>query len=257
MNPGVLRAISLLLSAIVFVACEKNSTLESIKKSGVLKVGIKADVSGFGLFDPATGDFTGLEVELARLIAKELLGDSSKVEFVVVTTKTRGPLLENNTVDMVIAVFTITEERKYIYNFSVPYYTDAVGVMVKKEAGYSSMQDLRDKTIGVGRSTTSKSVIESAAKSAGFRLEYAEFDLFSDVKKALDEGQVDAFCVDKSILKSYLDNSTEILSEEFTLQPYGIATNLANKELAGFIDKTIQKWLSDGTISALIQRFNL
>ena len=73
-----------------------------------------------------------------------------------VTAKTRGPLLENGEIDLVIATFTITAERKETYNFSTPYYTDAVGLLVNKDSGINSIEDLDGKIIGVAQSSTTK-----------------------------------------------------------------------------------------------------
>ncbi|MDR3200364.1 MAG: transporter substrate-binding domain-containing protein, partial [Spirochaetales bacterium] len=122
--------------------------VEAIKKAGVLKVGVKADVPKFGLVNTATGKYEGLEIELSKLIAKDILGNAEKVEFTPVTAKTRGPLLDTGELDLVIATFTITEERKLTYNFSTKYYTDAVGMLVKKAEGVSSLKDCNGKIIG-------------------------------------------------------------------------------------------------------------
>ena len=114
----------------------KADNVQKIVDKGVLKVGVKNDVPNFGYKNPQTGELEGFEIDLARAIAKDILGDESKVEFTPVTAQTRGPLLDTGELDMVIATFTITEERKKSYNFSDPYYTDGVAIMVKKDAGY-------------------------------------------------------------------------------------------------------------------------
>ncbi|HFI0508298.1 TPA: transporter substrate-binding domain-containing protein, partial [Streptococcus suis] len=98
--------------------------VQAIIDRGVLRVGVKQDVPNFGYKNPDTGEFEGMEIDIARKIADELGVD---IEFTPVTAQTRGPLLDNGQVDMVIATFTITEERKLLYNFTTPYYTDAVG----------------------------------------------------------------------------------------------------------------------------------
>jgi putative glutamine transport system substrate-binding protein len=65
------------------------------------------------------------------------------------------------------------------------------------------------------------------------------------------------FSVDKSILNGYLDNESVILPEGFSPQEYGVASKLSNKELAVYVDDLIQKWLGDGTIAGLIQKYGL
>jgi putative glutamine transport system substrate-binding protein len=242
-------------------ACSKKAAgkegVDVIKSAGVLKVGVKSDVPGFGLLNTSTGQYEGLEIELAKLLANEILGDASKVHFEPVTAKTRGPLLDNGELDMIIATFTITDERKLTYNFSTPYYTDAVGMLVKRSSGINSLADLNGRTIGVAQSATSKDAIDAAAKDIGVSLQFAEFSTYPEIKAALDSGRVDVFSVDKSILNGYLDAESLILGDEFSPQQYGVATKLTNKPLAEYVDGLIQKWLRDGTIAGLVRQFGL
>ena len=84
---------------------------QTFKKRGELVVGVKQDVPNFGYKDPKTGTYSGIETDLAKMIADEL---KVKIRYVPVTAQTRGPLLDNEQVDMDIATFTITDERKKI-----------------------------------------------------------------------------------------------------------------------------------------------
>jgi putative glutamine transport system substrate-binding protein len=245
------------LAGILFAGCSKASGIDSIKKAGVLKVGVKSDVPKFGLLNTGTNQYEGLEIELSKLIAGEIFGDDSKVAFTPVTAKTRGPLLDNGDIDLVIATFTITEERKLTYNFSTPYYTDAVGMLVKKSAGVSGLKDMNGKTIGVAQSATSKEAIKAAADSLGITVSFMEFATYPEIKAALDSGRVDVFSVDKSILNGYLDNESVILPDAFSPQDYGVTSKLSNKELAAYIDGLVQKWLKDGTIAGLVAKYGL
>jgi putative glutamine transport system substrate-binding protein len=231
--------------------------VDKIKSRGVLRVGVKSDVPKFGLQNPATGLYEGLEIELSKLIAKEILGDETKVAFTPVTAKTRGPLLDNGDIDLVIATFTVTEERKLTYNFSTTYYTDAVGMLVKKASGITGLADLNGKTIGVAQSATSRVAIKEAGDKIGVSFEFAEFATYPEIKAALDSGRVDVFSVDKSILNGYLDGESVILDEGFSPQEYGVASKKANTELAAYIDDLIKKWLGDDAISGLITQFGL
>jgi putative glutamine transport system substrate-binding protein len=231
--------------------------VDAVKNAGLLKVGVKSDVPGFGLLNPDTGKYEGFEIELSKLIAREIFSDPERIAFTPVTAKTRGPLLDNGDIDFVIATFTVTEERKLTYNFSSVYYTDGVGLLTKTAAGYKSLKDLDGKTIGVAQSATSRQAIEDGAASLGVKVGFAEFATYPEIKAALDSGRVDAFSVDKAILRGYLDSSVGLLDDNYAPQPYGVATRLANKDLAAWVDGLIQKWLADGTINGLVRKYNL
>ena len=111
--------------------------------------------------------------------------------------------------------------------------------------------------IGVGEGATSKDALKASAKANGVTLiDGTNFQTFPDypsIKAALDAGQINAFCVDGSILTGYLDGATEILTTiRFSPQEYGIATKLSNKGLAAFLENLITTWLADGTIDKII-----
>lgn len=231
--------------------------LDAIKARGVLKVGVKVDVPKFGYKDAATGVVDGFEIELARILATKILGDPKKVEVQGVTAKTRGPLLDNGEIDLVIATFTITEERKKSYNFSEPYFTDGVGLMVKTARGFKSLKDLDGKRIGVAQSATTKKAIQEVAEKAGIKVEFAEFNSYPEIKAALDSGRIDCFSVDTAILFGYMDKTTSILPDRFAPQDYGIAGKLGNDGLAQLVNATIKELKASGEIDKLLEKWEL
>ena len=129
-----------------------SADVQAIVDRGVLKVGVKNAVKGFSFQDTLTGEYTGLEDSLAEMIAEHLGVD---VEFTTVTAATRGELLDSGDIDCVLATFTITEERRKSWDFSTPYYTDYVSVLVEDSAGIKSLADLKDKVVGVSSGSTS------------------------------------------------------------------------------------------------------
>lgn len=234
-----------------------DADIKAIKDRGVLKVGVKVDVPKFGFKDPQSGKIDGMEIDLARAMAKKILGDENKVEVQAVTAKTRGPLLDNGEIDFVIATFTITEERKQSYNFSDPYFSDGVALMVKKSAGIQTLKDLNGKKIGVAQSATSKKAIADEAQKLGIKVDFLEFGTYPEIKTALDSGRVDCFSVDGAILFGYLDDSTVILADRYSPQQYGIASKKANTALAKLANDTIAEMKSSGELDKLIQKWGL
>ena len=249
------------LTAASVSAADLPEDVQKIVKRGKLNVGVKTDVPGFGMQD-LSGDYKGMEIDLAKKIAEAMGLKGTDVKFTAVTAKTRGQLLDSGDIDMVIATFTITEERKNTWNFSTPYYTDAISLLVKKNSGISDYKDLADKIVGVAEGATSKNMLLAAAAKAGVTLTESKntqtFPDYPSIKAALDSGQIQAFCVDGSILTGYLDANTTLVDKvRFAPQQYGIATKLTNKGLAGFVDSLVVKWLSDGTIPAILKAHNV
>ena len=244
-----------------------SADVQAIVDRGVLKVGVKNAVKGFSFQDTLTGEYTGLEDSLAEMIAEHLGVD---VEFTTVTAATRGELLDSGDIDCVLATFTITDERRKSWDFSTPYYTDYVSVLVEDSSGIKELADLKDKVAGVSSGSTSARALVQAMIEAGVisgdgfdadtfnadtwkdGISFRQYDDYPAISTALSAGEVDGFCVDKSILAIYKTEGRSYIDAEFSPQEYGVAT----KKGSGFsalCDELVTGWLSDGTIDGLIK----
>ena len=273
----------MVLSTVLSVACvfsgavqATTSDIPEIKEildRGVLRVGVKNDVVGFSVKDPLSGEYKGFEDSLALLIAKEI-SDDLEVEFTAVTAATRSALIDSGDLDCVLATFTITPERKQNWDFSTPYYTDAVTVLVEDKSNIKSLKDLIGKKIGVSSGSTSAReltkalIVNKIIEGKGFDpatfdpsvwtegVTFNQFDNYPAISTALAAGEIHAFCVDKSILNIYKTKGRSFIEEKFSPQQYGVVTKKGSA-LSAFIDGLIQKWLADGTIEKLILENNL
>ncbi|MDR0822234.1 MAG: transporter substrate-binding domain-containing protein [Endomicrobium sp.] len=243
--------------ALFVAACSSSNSVDKIKKAGVLKAGVKEDVPKFGFLNPSTNKHEGFEIDLAELIAQKILGDSSKIKFTGVTAKTRGPLLDTGELDIVAATFTITEERKKSYEFSDPYFTDGVGIMVKKSANINEFKDLNGKEVGVAQSATTKKALQNAADAAGIKLKFSEYATYPDLKAALDSGRISAFSVDKAILMGYMEDSVKLLNETFDAQEYGVTIKKGNTDLLQIVNGVIRDLVKSGEMDKLLKKHQL
>ncbi|HEM3672130.1 TPA: transporter substrate-binding domain-containing protein [Streptococcus suis] len=219
--------------------------VQAIIERGVLRVGVKQDVPNFGYKNPDSGEFEGLEIDIARKIADELGVD---IEFTPVTAQTRGPLLDNGQVGLVIATFTITEERKLLYNFTTPYYTDAVGFLVNKDSGINDIEALDGKNIGVAQGSNTRTLISELADKYGLKVNYTELGSYPELSVSLRAHRIDAFSVDQSILSGYVSSKSQLMDYSFSASNYGIATKLSNTELNDYLNSLIEEWTGDGSL---------
>ena len=246
---------------------DKGSKLAAIKSRGHLNAGVKKDVPGYGYYDTAKGRFEGMEVDLCYQIAAAVFGVSYKearaqelVEFADVTPKTRGPLIDNGQLDVVAATYTITDERKKSWDFSTPYRTDYVGLMVKKRSGFTSIEDLDGKVIGVSQGATTQGLIEQMIKDNGFscKPEFRAFSGYPIIKSSLDAGNIDVFAMDRSTLAGYMNETVELLQPEvkFGEQGYGVATK-KGCDLSAVVDQVICDRLADGWLDQEVKTWGL
>lgn len=245
--------------------------VQAIVDRGVLRVGVKNAVIGFGFQDTLTGEYSGMEIDLARKIAESLGVD---VEFTAVTAATRGELLDSGDLDCVLATFTITDERRKSWDFSTTYYTDHVTVLVENSSDIKSLKDLEGKVVGVSSGSTSARSLVSAMiengviKGEGFDkdtfdaatwkegVSFQQYDDYPTISTALSANEVQAFCVDKSILAVYNTDKRSYIEEEFAPQEYGVATKKGSA-FSAYVDELISGWIADGTVDALIKEYNL
>jgi len=231
--------------------------VQAIADTGKLRVGVKADVPNFGLQDAATGEFEGMEIDLAYALAERMGLSAEDVTFEAVTAKTRGPLLDNGQLDVVIATFTIKPERLEQWNFSDPYYQDEVGLLVKKDSGIDGLAKLDGKKVGVAQGATSRDAVQAEADKLGIKVEFLEFATYPEINAALESGRVDAFSVDKSILSGYVTEDSVILPDGFSPQDYGIASKLGTDELRDFMNEMLAEMESNGEMAALQEKWGL
>ena len=267
----VLLALTLVLGAFALSGCGSDTPAENdgestgslpagvqaVKDAGTLRVGVKADVPNFGLLDAATGEFQGMEIDLAKAIAKRIGIAEDKIKFEAVTAKTRGPLLDNGQLDLVIATFTIKPERLEQWNFTAPYYQDEVGLLVKNSSGITGLAGLDGKTIGVAQGATTRDAVQAEADKAGIKVTFLEFASYPEINAALESGRVDAFSVDKSILSGYLTSDSVILPDGFSPQDYGIASKKGTDDLTTFINEMLVEMESNGEMQALLEKWSL
>lgn len=232
------------------------SKLQTIKDRGVLNCGVKADVLGYGYLNTETNEYEGLEIDLCYQIAAavfEVEYEEAKEQglcaFTTVTPSTRGTLIDSGQLDIVAATYTITPEREEDWDFSTPYRTDSVGIMVRTADGMTSMEDLDGKVIGVSTGSTTQGLVEQMIQDEGFNCtpSFQEYPDYQTIKQALSTGNVDAFAMDRSTLNTYMDDTVELLQPEieFGTQDYGVATE-KGCDLSQVVDDTVNELLESG-----------
>lgn len=193
---------------------------DSIQQRGKIVVGVQENIPPFS-YKNADGQYQGFEVDIAKRIAKALLGNENAIEFIPVETSNRISILNSGRADIIVATMTITNNRRNIVDFTDPYYIAGQTVMVSRNSGIKSFSDLNGKRIGVAFGSTSFDGIKTIAPRAiisGYKNDKAAF-------AALRAKEIDAYADDDTILLSYTmnDATLKILQQRYTQEPYGIA----------------------------------
>ncbi len=233
---------------------------ETVWAAKTLTVGVRDDIMHFGYLNPNTGKYYGLEIDLAEKLADKLGYDT--VEFVTVDPDNRKDMLLTGQVDCLIAAYSVSETRLQNFDFSPAYYTDYSSIMVEKSSLFTSITDLVGKRIGVLKGVNTAPKLVQKMIEMGLMTEddakgtiLVDMDSYGEVSKALEEGMVDVACMDGCIARAYMEDDREILEDKIGEETYAVATQ-KDSELSAPMAAAVQELLDDGTVEALIEKWN-
>jgi glutamate transport system substrate-binding protein len=218
------------------------TTMERIQKDGVLKVGTKFDQPLYGE-KTLSGDVEGFDVEIAKMVADEL---GVKPQFQEAVSKNREPFIQNGTVDLVVATYTINDKRKAVVDFAGPYYVTGQSLMVKKDDS-----TITDKAALAGKRVCS---VEGSTPAERIKTEVptaklTTFDTYGKCAEALKNGQTDAVTTDEAILLGLVSKSPDdfkVVGEQFSEEPYGIGLKKGDEAFRTFLNDLLEKSYEDG-----------
>ena len=251
MKKCLLCLVTLLLTLGVFTACQTSSsddsqskarTVEEIKQSGKIVIGVFSDKKPFGYVD-SNGDYQGYDVYFGNRIAKDL---GVEVEYVPVEAASRVEYLVSNKVDIILANFTVTEERKEKVDFTLPYMKVALGVVSSDKALITDVEDLKGKTLIVCKGTTAETFFTENYPEVNL----LKFDQYTEAYNALLDGRGDALSTD----------NTEVLAWAIENEGFSVGIeSLGNIDtIAGAVQKGNQDlldWLNNEIVELGKEKF--
>jgi len=233
---------------------EAGTTMAELADAGTIRVGTKFDQPGFGLVN-LEGVPEGFDVEIAEILAGELGISEDSIEWVEAPSAVREEVLERDEVDIVVATYTINDERKQRIDFAGPYYIAGQHIMVLADddsiTGPESFE-AGDKTVcSVQGSTPSENIRPYLANEDE---QLVLFDVYSRCVDAMNAGDVDAVTTDNVILLGFIAEDPEayklVDSGTFTDEPYGIGVQLGDDAFRDWINDVLEEIVADGRYNA-------
>ena len=213
-------------------------TLDEIKKDGKIRIGVFSDKNPFGYVD-SNGEVQGYDVEFAKRIGKDLLGSEDAVEFVYVEAASRVEYLKSGKVDIILANFTVTDERKEAVDFALLYMKVALGVVSPDDALITDADQLEGKDIIVVKGTTAEAYFSETYPD----LNLVKYDEYQEAYDALLDGRGDAFATDNTEALAWSNQNKgfttgiESIGNIDTIAP---AVQKGNTELLNWINDEIK-----------------
>lgn len=222
----------------------EGSTMARLAEEGSITIGTKFDQPLFGLVGP-DGVPEGFDVEIATLIAGELGIDEADIEWVETPSQNRETAIENGDVDLVVATYTINDDRKERVGFAGPYYEAGQSILtLTSNEDIQGPDDLAGKRVcTVSGSTPEQNLLENYPDA-----EVVPFGTYSECLEPLRNGQVDAVSTDNVILAGFAaeNDDLEVRGEPFTEEPYGIGVAKDDVEFRMWINDVLEEIFSDG-----------
>ncbi len=217
-------------------------TLSQIKESGKIIIGVFSDKAPFGYVD-SNGTYQGYDVYFGNRIAKDL---GVAAEYVSVEPASRVEYLVTGKVDLILANFTVTEERAQAVDFALPYMKVALGVVSPTNALITAPEQLSGKTLIVAKGTTAEMFFTKNYPE----VKLLKFDQYTEAYEALLDGRGDAFSTD----------NTEVLA--WALQNQGYTVGIERLGNLDIIAPAVQKgntellgWLNEEIVSLASEQF--
>ena len=233
---------------------DEGTRMAELAEAGTINVGVKFDQPGLG-FKGATDDIpSGFDVEIAKLLVADLgidPQDTSKVNYEETISDNREPFLLEDRVDLVLASYSITPERRAEVGQTGPYFITGQQVLVTADSDVESIDDLAGEEVcSVTGSTSIDRINESGAKGVGF-------DSYSEcVQKVLD-GTVSAMSTDGSILAGFAaenEGELKVVGDEFSEENIGIGYSLEHPEMCEWINGVLTEAFDDGRWAEAFER---
>lgn len=227
--------LTLILLAVPALADSTARTLDEIKESGVLTIGVFSDKKPFGYVDE-NGEYQGYDVYFARRLAEDL---GVELELVSVDAPNRVEFLTSAKADIILANFTVTPERAEVVDFALPYMKVALGVVSPDSALITDVTELEGKTLIVSKGTTAETYFTENHPEVTL----LKFDTYTEAFNALLDGRGDALSTDNTeVLAWALENPGYTVGIETlgSLDSIAPAVQKGNETVLEFINDEIE-----------------
>lgn len=214
---------------------EKYKTLEEIKDSGKISIGVFSDKAPFGYIDE-NGEYTGYDIYFAKRLAEDL---GVEAEFVSTEAANRVEYLESGKVDLILANFTVTDERSEKVDFALPYMKVGLGVVSPKDAPITSLDEgswNKDDEMIVISGTTAE--IELTKNYPHIKLQ--KYDTYANAKNALENGNGAAWANDNTEVIAYAKSNDKY---EVTIAEFGETSTIAPAVSKG--NDSLKNWINE------------
>ncbi|MFI6734494.1 glutamate ABC transporter substrate-binding protein [Nonomuraea sp. NPDC050451] len=236
------------------------NVVDKVKDGGTIVVGTKWDQPSLGL--KAANGPEGFDVDVAKAVLKEINGGKDpQIEWKESASSNREPFLQNGTVDIIFATYSITEERKGKVTFGGPYVVAHQDVMVRKDdTAINAPQDLKGKKICKASGSNSYKRITDPPPDGKLDIDATTVDAanYSECVQKLTGSNLDAVTTDDLILAGFAKQAGgnfKVLGQGFTDEKYGVGLKKGDTKTCEAVNTAVKKLWDNGTMKQLLEKW--
>jgi len=232
-----------LMAAMPAGAQEKQSKLDEVLARGHLVMGTGSTNAPWH-FKSADDKLQGFDVDMGRIVAKALFGDPDKIEYVNQSSDARIPNITTNKVDLTCQFMTVTGERAQQIAFTIPYYREGVGLMLKGDSKYADYAALKAAGSGVTISVLQNVYAEAMVHAALPEAKVDQYESVDLIYQALESGRADAVATDQSSLAWYMKQNPDRYKDAgygWNPQTYACGVKRGDQDWLNFVNTALHE----------------
>jgi len=243
----------------VFSGCQTTSTSkddswDKVKQKGRFVLGLDEGFPPMGFADE-NGELVGFDIDVAKEVCSRL-----GIELVLqpINWDAKEQELNTGNIDCIWNGFTITEERKKNILFTEPYMNNRQVIVVKEDATYNTLEDLKGKKLGLQSQSSAQDALDAHEDFKSSLGEVVLFDTNTVAIMDLEKGGIDALLVDEIVIRYYMQTKNakfKILDKELSHEEYGIGFRKNDKQLMQKIQDTLKEMAKDGALAEISKKW--
>jgi glutamate transport system substrate-binding protein len=231
------------------VQVEGSPTFQAMTQRGRVVIGVKEDQPGLGFKDATTGEYSGFDIEIARMVAAGLGFGPDQIDYKPIPSAAREDSIARGDVDYYVGTYTINDKRKQLISFAGPYFQAGQSILVRAdETEITGPQTLKGKKVCSASGSTPIQRVRDQGLTEPENI--VEFQTYTQCVDQLLTNQVDAVTTDDAILAGYASQQPDelkLVGEPFSEEPYGIGLNKDDTALRNKINDLLEAAKNDGT----------